>query len=73
MQTVMKEEAYTRAMRVTLGVQANGGSVAVQLKMGTDTWVTSDTLWADGAYQMDIPPATVRFVPAGGAAFEVYA
>ena len=59
-------------MRVTLGVQANGGSVAVQVKMGA-AWITSDTLWADGAYPLNIPPAAVRFVPAGGAAFEVYA
>ncbi|WP_420806903.1 hypothetical protein [Pseudomonas lutea] len=72
MQTTTKEEAYERAMRVTLGVKANGGSVAIQIKMG-DTWVTSDTLWNDGAYQLNIPPATVRFVPAGGAAFEVFA
>lgn len=72
MQTTTKEETYTRPMRVTLGVQANGGSVAVQIKMGT-AWVTTDTLWADGAYQLNIPPATVRFVPSAGAAFEVYA
>ncbi|WP_455913032.1 hypothetical protein [Pseudomonas syringae] len=72
MQTTTKEETFSRAMRVTLGVKANGGSVAVQLKMG-DSWVTSDTLWADGAYQLNIPPATVRFVPSAGAAFEVFA
>jgi hypothetical protein len=71
-QTTTKEEAYDRAMRVTLVVKANGGSVAVQIKMG-NSWVTSDTLWNDGAYQLNIPPATVRFVPAGGAAFEVFA
>nr|WP_133752607.1 hypothetical protein [Pseudomonas sp. LP_7_YM] len=59
-------------MRVTLGVKANGGSVAVQIKMG-DAWVTTDTFWNDGAYQLNIPLATVRFVPAGGAAFEVFA
>lgn len=72
MQTTTKEETYSRAMRITLGVQANGGSVAIQIRMGT-SWVTTDTLWADGAFPLDIPPATVRFVPAGGAAFEVYA
>lgn len=72
MQTTTKEDTYTRSMRVTLGVQANGGSVAVQIKMGT-AWVTTDTLWADGAYPLNIPPATVRFVPNAGAAFEVYA
>ncbi len=72
MQTTIKEETYSRAMRVTLVVQANGGSVAVQIKLGT-AWVTSDTLWTDGAYQLNIPPATVRFVPAAGAAFEVFA
>ncbi len=72
MQTTTKEEAYDRAMRVTLVVKANGGSVAIQIKTAT-TWVTSDTLWSDGAYPLNIPPATVRFVPAGGAAFEVFA
>jgi hypothetical protein len=72
-QTNTKEETYTRAIRVTLGVQANGGSVSVQVRMGTATWVTTDTLWSDGAYPLDIPPAAVRFVPVGGAAFEVYA
>lgn len=72
MQTTTKEETFSRALRVTLGVKANGGSVAVQIKMG-DTWVTSDTLWNDGAYQLNIPPATVRFLPAGGAAFQVFA
>jgi hypothetical protein len=71
-QTTIKEETYMRAMRVTLGVKANGGSVAIQIKMG-DGWVTSDTLWNDGAYQLNIPKATVRFVPTGGAAFEVFA
>jgi hypothetical protein len=71
-QTTIKEETYMRAMRVTLGVKVNGGSVAIQIKMG-DGWVTSDTLWNDGAYQLNIPKATVRFVPTGGAAFEVFA
>ncbi|WP_442969454.1 hypothetical protein [Pseudomonas sp. PS02290] len=72
MQTTTKEEGYMRPMRITLGVKANGGSVAVQLKMG-DSWVTADTFWNDGAYQLNIPRATVRFVPAAGAAFEVFA
>ena len=72
MQTTTKEEAYARAMRVTLGVKSSGGSVAVQIKMG-DSWVTADTFWNDGAYQLNMPRATVRFVPAGGAAFEVFA
>ncbi|MEN5032095.1 hypothetical protein [Pseudomonas sp. Ps21-P2] len=72
MQTTTKEESYSRALRVTLVVKANGGSVAVQIKMG-DGWVTSDTVWVDGGYQLNIPTATVRFVPAAGAAFEVFA
>jgi hypothetical protein len=71
-QTTMKEETYMRAMRVTLGVKANGGSVAVQIKMDT-SWVTADTFWNDGAYQLNIPRATVRFMPVNGAAFEVFA
>jgi ribosomal protein S4E len=71
-QTVTKEETYTRSMKVTLAVVANGGSVAVQLKAGT-TWVTTDTFYADGGYQLNIPPATIRIVPTTGASFEVFA
>ncbi|MFP3922398.1 hypothetical protein [Pseudomonas sp. W5-36] len=72
MQTTIKEETFSRAMRVTLAVKTNGGSVAIQIKTA-DTWLTSDTLWNDGAYPLNIPRATVRFVPANGAAFEVFA
>ncbi|WP_054085907.1 MULTISPECIES: hypothetical protein [Pseudomonas syringae group] len=59
-------------MKVTLAVKANGGSVAVQIQAG-DNWITTDTLWKDGAYQLSFPPATIRIVPTAGAAFEVYA
>lgn len=72
MQTTTKQETFERAMRVTLGVKANGGSVAIQVKMG-DIWLTSDTISTDGVYPLDIPQATVRFVPSGSAAFEVFA
>lgn len=72
MQTTTKVEAYERAMRVTLAVKANGGSVAIQIKTA-DSWLTSDTIWNDGAYPLNIPRATVRFVPENGAAFEVFA
>ncbi|MBI6850681.1 hypothetical protein K4M05_14225 [Pseudomonas syringae pv. tomato] len=59
-------------MKVTLAVKANGGSVTVQILAG-DNWITTDTLWKDGGYQLSFPPATIRIVPAAGAAFEVYA
>ncbi|WZI39341.1 hypothetical protein RYH72_003007 [Pseudomonas syringae pv. actinidiae] len=72
MQTVTKQEAYDRTMKVTLAVKANGGSVSVQIQAG-DNWINTDTFWKDGAYQLSIPPATIRIVPSGGAAFEVYA
>ena len=72
MQTTTKVEAYERAMRVTLAVKANGGSVAIQIKTA-DSWLTSDTIWNDGAYPLNIPRATVRFVPENGAVFEVFA
>lgn len=72
MQTVTKQEAYDRTMKVTLAVKANGGSVSVQIQAG-DGWINTDTFWADGAYQLSFPPATIRIVPAAGASFEVYA
>ncbi|RMO19260.1 hypothetical protein ALQ31_00317 [Pseudomonas amygdali pv. morsprunorum] len=72
MQTATKQETYDRTMKVTLAVKANGGSVAVQIQAG-DNWITTDTFWKDGGYQLSIPPATIRYVPAAGAAFEVYA
>ncbi len=72
MQTVTKQETYDRTMKVTLAVKANGGSVTVQIQAGDD-WINTDTLWKDGAYQLSIPPATIRYVPTGGASFEVYA
>ena len=59
-------------MKVTLAVKANGGSVTVQIQAG-DNWITTDTFWKDGGYQLSIPPAAIRYVPDGGAAFEVYA
>ena len=59
-------------MKVTLAVKANGGSVTVQIQAG-DNWITTDTFWKDGGYQLSIPPTTIRYVPAAGAEFEVYA
>ncbi|SOQ15694.1 hypothetical protein CFBP1573P_05801 [Pseudomonas syringae pv. persicae] len=72
MQTTTKQEAYDRTMKVTLAVKANGGSVTVQIQAG-DSWINTDTFWKDGAYQLSVPTATIRIVPAAGAAFEVYA
>ncbi|KPC56109.1 Uncharacterized protein AC509_0032 [Pseudomonas amygdali pv. morsprunorum] len=46
--------------------------MSVQIQAG-DSWINTDTFWKDGAYQLSIPPATIRIVPSGGAAFEVYA
>ncbi|KPB22932.1 Uncharacterized protein AC516_1542 [Pseudomonas amygdali pv. sesami] len=46
--------------------------MTVQIQAG-DNWITSDTFWKDGGYQLSIPPATIRYVPAAGASFEVYA
>ncbi|KPB75996.1 Uncharacterized protein AC505_3651 [Pseudomonas syringae pv. maculicola] len=46
--------------------------MTVQILAG-DNWITTDTLWKDGGYQLSFPPATIRIVPAAGAAFEVYA
>jgi hypothetical protein len=71
-QTATKQETYDRTMKVTLAVKANGGSVTVQIQAG-DNWITTDTFWKDGGYQLSIPPATIRYVPAAGASFEVYA
>ena len=56
--------------RKLLVVKANGGSVAVQKQVGTD-WVTTDTFSADGGYALDLFNSATRFVPTGGAAFEI--
>ncbi|PBP44175.1 hypothetical protein [Pseudomonas syringae] len=72
MQTSIKQETYDRTIKVTLAVKANGGSVTVQIQAG-DNWIITDTFWKDGGYQLSIPPAAIRYVPDGGAAFEVYA
>lgn len=59
MQTTMKEENFTRPMRVRLGIKANRGLVAIQIKMA-GIWLTSDKLWNDEAYRSNIPCARVR-------------
>ena len=61
------ENSYGRKLVV---LKTNGGSLAVQKLVGTD-WVTTDTLTADGGYPLDLFNSATRFVPAGGAAFEI--
>lgn len=56
--------------RATLVVKANGGSVAVEKKVGGE-WVTVDTFAMDGAWPMDFGMSSTRITPSGGAAFEV--
>jgi len=56
----------------TLTVQANGGTVEVQVYHPPgDVWITSDTITADQAGQIRIGHARVRIVPSGGATWAV--
>lgn len=56
--------------RKLLVVKANGGSVSVQKLVGSD-WVTTDTFAADGGFVLDLFNSATRFIPVGGAAFEI--
>jgi len=53
---------------VTLSVQANGGSVAVEVlhDSATDSWVLADTIAVDGAWPLRVGHAIVCIVPSGG-------
>lgn len=54
-----------------LSVRANGGSLQVQKKVGNN-WITANTYSADISLPMVFGKGTpTRFVPAGGAEFEV--
>lgn len=65
--TFTLENSYGRKLVV---LKTNGGSLAVQKLVGTD-WVTTDTLSADGGYALDLFNSATRFVPTGGAAYEI--
>lgn len=65
--TFTLENSYGRKLLV---VKANGGSIAVQKQVGAD-WVTTDTFSGDGGYPLDLYNSATRFVPTGGAVFEI--
>ncbi|MFB9149530.1 hypothetical protein [Roseovarius ramblicola] len=56
-----------------VSVQANGGTVEVQIEHAPGVWITSDTIAADGAFTVLFGGGTLRFVPSGGATYEVHA
>lgn len=58
--------------RRILSVQANGGSVAVQVEHAPGVWITSDTIAETGVYEVTFGHALVRIVPAGGASYQVH-
>lgn len=55
----------------TLIVDANGGSVQVEVLLDTqtDTWIVHETYTADGAQKVEANGLTLRITPAGGAAY----
>lgn len=66
-------EFATYATPASLVVQANGGSVQVDVLLDTDsdTWINHDTYDADGIYKIEANGLTIRFTPADGAVFAV--
>ena len=65
--TFTLENSYGRKLLV---LKANGGSLTVQKQVGAD-WVTTDTFTADGGYPLELFNSSTRFVPTGGAAYEI--
>ena len=57
---------------VMLIVQTNGGSLDTQIKKSDGTFVTSDTITEEGAYEIFVRDSTIKFVPTGGAEFDVH-
>jgi hypothetical protein len=57
--------------RAILTVQANGGSVEVQVEHTAGVWITADTISADYAGEIIFGQASVRIVPMGGATYMV--
>ena len=71
-QQVFPPAVYPYEHRI-LVVKSNGGSVVVEVQLNptTNTWVVSDTKWADGAFVLACGGATIRITPTGGATFNL--
>jgi hypothetical protein len=69
--TTQTEKTYAEGEeRRLLIVRANGGSLAVEKRVG-DNWVVADTFAADGAHLMNFGLGPVRFTPTGGAEYSI--
>jgi hypothetical protein len=69
--TTQTEKTYAEGEeRRLLIVRANGGSLAVEKRVG-DNWIVADTFAADGAHLMNFGLGPVRFTPTGGAEYSI--
>lgn len=53
-----------------LVVDANGGSVTVEYRIG-ENWIVEDVITTDGAFEFENNRSDVRITPAGGAEYAV--
>lgn len=70
MPTTTQDYQFFDGQPRVLAVKANGGSVSVQVYVGS-SWVESDVYTFDTAAVMQLGKSRVRIVPSGGAEFEL--
>lgn len=60
----------TNRETINLAVKTNGGSVSISVWDGSE-YVVSDTISADGGYQIVVRGLKIKFTPSGGATFSL--
>lgn len=71
-ETQTREFPHLRGHERILSVQANGGTVTIQVEHAPGVWITSDTIAADDVSRIYFGEALVRIVPSGGATYKVH-
>jgi len=71
-ETATRTFEHFKGQERVLTVQANGGTVQVQVEHESGVWITSDTISADIVSVITFGHALVRIVPSGGATYEVH-
>lgn len=71
-ETTTKTFEHFKGQVRILSVQANGGTVDVQVEHDAGVWVTAEAISADQVGELVFGEATVRIVPAGGATYKVH-